>query len=444
MPKPFKCHSCGGPLEYDGGDVTVRCEFCSNLSIVPEELRERIEEKRGAVPFLEQIANLKQIGRLIRDGNNVSAVKLYRETFGVGLHEAKSSVDKLSGGNPVEVSSTFGVNSQQPVIKLPQSGRTVRLRGCSPFLLVLVILVPVLCAGSGIAFFVFTGFRELITRTVTGDKKGARRDEKSTSGFARVELKFGSEGIGPGQFKDARTVAVDGEGRIYAADYLGGRVQVFDSNGKFLTQWMVDPKFPLLKLAADRKGVVYVVQRGYISRYDGMTGELLSKIKPDGKSFDDVIVTLDGGLIAVQNNEDIVRFDVAGRVVSTIAKSVSNQTGDSELDAKVAVDGLGNTYAMGRFSDAVFKFAPDGRFITRIGGEGEEPGLFRALNAIAVDGQGRVFVGDTKGIQVFTASGRYIDVIKIERNVAFGMVFNDKNELFVAARTQIVKFALNK
>lgn len=441
---PFKCPSCGGPLEYDGGDITVRCEFCSNSVIVPEELRGSFGRPGVALPFLEQIANLKEIGRLIRDGSKIAAIKLYQKTFGVGSQDAKEAVDKLSGGNPVEVTSTFGATYQQPQIKLPQSGRPIRLKGCSPFVLVLVILVPVLCAGSGIAFLVFSGFRELITRTVTTDKKTGSGDEKTTSGFARVVMKFGSEGIGAGQFKDVRTVAIDGEGHIYAADYTGGRVQVFDSSGKFLTQWMVDPKSALLKLAADRKGIVYVVQRGDISRHDGMTGELLGKVQSDGKSFDDVIVTLDGSLIAVQNNEDLVRIDAAGRVVSIIKKSVSNQSGDSELDAKVAADGQGNLFAMGRFNDTVFKFAPDGRFITRIGGEGDEAGLFRALYAIAVDGQGRMFVSDIKGIQVFTTNGRYVDVIKIERNVAFGMVFNDKNELFVASRTQIIKYALNK
>lgn len=414
------------------------------MVIVPEELRERFEEKRGAVPFLEQIANLREIGRLIRDGNKIAAIKLYRETFGVGLQEAKSTVEKLSTGNPVEVSSTFGVNNQQPQIKIPQSGHSIRLKGCSPFVLALLILVPLLCAGSGVAFLVFSGFRELVTRTVRRDKKTSPREDQSSSGFARVVLTFGSEGIGAGQFKDARTVAVDGAGHIFAADYIGGRVQVFDSNGKFLTQWMVDSKMPLLKLAADRKGIVYIVQKGDISRYDGMTGQALGKVQTAGKSFDDVIVTLDNGLIAVENNEDLVRIDTSGRVVSTIKKSVSEQSGDSELDAKVAVDGLGNTYAMGRFNNAVFKFAPDGKFITRIGGEGEEPGLFRALNAIAVDGKGRIFVSDTKGIQVFDTNGRYLDVFKIERNVAFGMVFSDNNELFVAARTQIIKFALNK
>ncbi len=40
MAKTFKCPNCGAPLDYDGGDkLTVECPFCSNVVIVPEELR---------------------------------------------------------------------------------------------------------------------------------------------------------------------------------------------------------------------------------------------------------------------------------------------------------------------------------------------------------------------------------------------------------------------
>ena len=40
MTKTFKCPSCGGPIDYAGGDApTVRCPFCSNSVIVPPELR---------------------------------------------------------------------------------------------------------------------------------------------------------------------------------------------------------------------------------------------------------------------------------------------------------------------------------------------------------------------------------------------------------------------
>jgi sugar lactone lactonase YvrE len=66
------------------------------------------------------------------------------------------------------------------------------------------------------------------------------------------------------------------------------------------------------------------------------------------------------------------------------------------------------------------------------------------VQAIAVDGQGRIYVSDIKGIQVFDSNGRYLETFNVEGNVAFGMVFNDKNELFVAARTQVIKYRLNK
>jgi sugar lactone lactonase YvrE len=91
----------------------------------------------------------------------------------------------------------------------------------------------------------------------------------------------------------------------------------------------------------------------------------------------------------------------------------------------------------------VFKFAPDGRFVTRFGGRGNQPGQFRAPQSITVDNQGRVYVGDGGGVQVFDPDGRYLDAFKVE-GVAFGMDFNDQNELFIAARTQVLKFVIKK
>ena len=76
------------------------------------------------------------------------------------------------------------------------------------------------------------------------------------------------------------------------------------------------------------------------------------------------------------------------------------------------------------------------------GGSGDQSGQFRAAHAIAVDGKGRVFVRETKRIQVFDSDGRYLTVFKVD-GLAFGMVFNDKNELVVAARKQVIKLALN-
>ncbi len=47
-------------------------------------------------------------------------------------------------------------------------------------------------------------------------------------------------GSGDGQFRGVSSVAVDpGSNRAYVADAINSRIQVFDSNGKFLTKWSV-------------------------------------------------------------------------------------------------------------------------------------------------------------------------------------------------------------
>jgi DNA-binding beta-propeller fold protein YncE len=51
---------------------------------------------------------------------------------------------------------------------------------------------------------------------------------------------WGSEGAGDGQFANHTSLAVDPKtNRVYVADPLHKRIQVFDSNGKFLWKWIV-------------------------------------------------------------------------------------------------------------------------------------------------------------------------------------------------------------
>src|SRR5581483_7551660 len=202
-----------------------------------------------------------------------------------------------------------------------------------------------------------------------------------------------------------------------------------DQSGTFIKQWMVDTKAALLGLAADRQGKVYIIQGGAIYRYDGATGVTHDHLDADdNNSFNDVKVTADDQLIAATNGvrDDIIRYNEAGKPNLTIHKAISSQTDSSELDSKVAVDGLGNIYVLGVFNNAVFKFNRSGKFLNKFGGRGDQPGQLSAPLSIAVDGQGRVYVGDIHGIQVFDTEGRFIDMIPVE-GTPFGIVFNDKN-----------------
>jgi LSD1 subclass zinc finger protein len=390
----LKCPSCAAPLDYedDSDASSIRCPFCNNLAVVPENMR------RQAAP------------------------RVVVNTYSTGGRRVKAS----------------------PVVA---------------FLVVGVILVFV----GGIVFAVIRTINSVadgVSRSMQPPPRpqppnivmppippGLLADPKATPGanaFANATMKFGNEGIGPGSFTDARSIAVDGEGRIYVGEYTGGRVQVFDREGKFITQWFADRSMPLRGLAADRRGTVYVVQRGKIQRFEGTTGQALGEVPyGSGGGFDDVVVAADGQLVAAwdRHTDDIVRLDPSGKNVKVFSKVMSGQTDRSELNLRVAVDGSGNLYALGTFNEAVVKYTPDGRFVNRFGGGGGEPGQFRAASAIAVDNKGRVYVSDIKGVQVFDANGRYLDTFRPDGS-ASGMVFNDQNELLIAARDKVVKYTV--
>ena len=56
-------------------------------------------------------------------------------------------------------------------------------------------------------------------------------------------MQWGSFGSGPGQFSTAHGIAADAQGNIYVADRGNRRIQVFDSDGKFLRQIHIDVPF---------------------------------------------------------------------------------------------------------------------------------------------------------------------------------------------------------
>ena len=49
---------------------------------------------------------------------------------------------------------------------------------------------------------------------------------------------WGSRGTEPGQFNIVHGIAIDAQGNVYVADEGNRRVQVFDGNGTFKTQWL--------------------------------------------------------------------------------------------------------------------------------------------------------------------------------------------------------------
>jgi len=55
---------------------------------------------------------------------------------------------------------------------------------------------------------------------------------------------WGQRGFAPGEFNLPHNIAVDSSDRVYVADRANGRIQVFDTDGKFLKQIVIDVPAP--------------------------------------------------------------------------------------------------------------------------------------------------------------------------------------------------------
>ena len=84
---------------------------------------------------------------------------------------------------------------------------------------------------------------------------------------------WGKHGTGDGEFNLVHDVVLDKQGRVYVADRTNQRVQIFDSNGKFLGKW-TDIGAPW--------GLDYVASENAIYMCDGLNNRVV-KLNTDGQ-----------------------------------------------------------------------------------------------------------------------------------------------------------------
>jgi len=447
------CPACGAPLDPLPGEATVKCDYCGNSTILPHSMRasgsQGVFATSGTGFDMEnmfgQAERMKEVVELVRDGRKIDAIKLFRELTGVGLKEAKDAVDAIQAGKPFALDMGSRVSGTSLNLG-PGGNKLGRYIGCGVALLVLGILASVLIPVLATLPFIaaFSSDENLPPVISTALLPGA----SPTPAFADLVLSIGQEGQGAGMFNNPRFIGVDRSGNMYVGDFEDGRVQVFDSQGGFLRLINIGDTY-LRGLAVKPDGTLYLSYDGEIWIYDGDTGEQVGKVpRSDQQYFESIALGADGSLVTVSRGENILRFGRDGILELEIPAAISSISGDSELNTLVAVDGLGNIFALGTFNEAVFIFNPAGDFIDRFGGEsenpvsGQSPGHFQAADAIAVDGYGRVFVSDIWGIQVFDSKGQYLDSMDIE-GVAFGMALDLKNNLYIASNAKkVLKYAL--
>lgn len=474
MLQQLHCPACNAPLEYDGKAAVIHCPYCDTQIATPQAWRTTPPADAAGQPAAEMAGALdaalitQQVLDLIRRNNKIAAIKLYREHFGGSLQAAKAAVEAMERGQPLQIGQLQGATAASPtphayrgtVYDLHQPTR--QRTGC----LFLVLLLGVAAIIGGVLFAVFGMPQAASEAGEAGatsqlpfsawSKQAQNAVSSLTSAPVTLLTRFGAEGIGPGKFEDARAIALDNAGHLFVGEYTSGRIQVFDITGvsegepgAFLRVWQVgEGDFYTDQFAADRTGKLYLPYRGELLQFDGLTGERLAALPPPADAFgsyqDSVAVGADGAVYAVWGG-DIVRFDVDGAVTLRIEDAIEANIGGLETTTAIAVDGLGNIYALGESQDVLVKFAADGRFIDRIAGpsrgDDEAPAKLRAAGAVAVDSLGRVYVADIFGIKVYDGDGQYLHTIDAP-SYPFGLVISDADILYVAARTEILAYQI--
>jgi DNA-binding beta-propeller fold protein YncE len=240
-------------------------------------------------------------------------------------------------------------------------------------------------------------------------------------------MRIGGEGTGAGRFKDNRHVAVDGAGRIYSSDYSPHRIQVFDGEGKFINQWAPETGSNLYDLVADRDGNVYLANDKGIFKHEGQSGKLIAKstnLYPRG-----IALTWDGKIIAAAG-KSIVVLNNSLKALNEFKDAAASANSTFGFE-KLAADGSGVIYALDSHNNEICKFSSEGKFLNRFKTEANAP------HALAVDPRGRIFLSDTNMMYVLDTDGQVVG--SFITNQAFGIAFDQADNIFIASRPYVVK-----
>lgn len=376
----------------------------------------------------------KQILELVDKGKEEEALRRYRQLTGAGLEDARRAMAALQTAAAL-LEQPVRLSSQQAARIAKGTVSVFAFSGCLTFLIIVFVSILSL----GIVFWALVS---------VGGPLESWWQPLNPFARDRVMLAFGKQGIGEGTFDDPRCIAVDSQGNIYVSDYRTGRVQQFDAQGNFLNLWLEESsrqfsassKPTIHSLAVNRDGILYVIYDGIIHRRNIAKGEELPPIQVDRFLISDVFVTSSNQLAVVANGDDLALLNPDGTIEWMVEDAIESVAGESELSAYLGGDGLGNFYLVGSFVSSVFKYSPDGKYLNRFGSGGEDASQFSAINAIAVDSQGRIYVSDIKGIMVFSPDGQYQRTINVP-GVVFGMNFGQDDRLYtVSNQPQVVVY----
>ena len=168
MAKTFNCPSCSAPLETDGHEASIHCEYCGATVIVPPELRTSASLPGQSVPANEphpsqmegphggtlSTSQMRQMMGYIRAGQLDDAIKTFQEGTGADGQMAGQTVqaiaNQISASNlilPAALAAIMRAYAESANRSYPALQPTIAPRrrsngiGCFPVLAIMLVIV---------------------------------------------------------------------------------------------------------------------------------------------------------------------------------------------------------------------------------------------------------------------------------------------------------------
>jgi len=238
------------------------------------------------------------------------------------------------------------------------------------------------------------------------------------------KLIFGSDGNGNGngQFEDLSAITIDSNGNIIVCDNDNHRIQIFDSEGKFISTFGSEGngngEFELpFGITMNSKGNIIVSDfYNYRIQIFDSKGKFISKFGSQGNGNGQLdqpagltIDLNDNILICDHENNRIQIFDSEGNFISKFG-SYGKGNGQFNHPVGIAINSKGNIIVGDQLNHRIQIFDSEGNFISTFGTKGNRNGEFDGPWGVCVDLNDNIVVCDCNNnrIQIFDSNGTYI------------------------------------
>jgi len=260
---------------------------------------------------------------------------------------------------------------------------------------------------------------------------------------------FGRAGIGNLEFRQPRSIVLDGARNLIVADTENGRIQVLDPSGHLVrvikpNQTQESFRFPRC-VGVNSLNILYVTDDlDYrIYKLDSLGRQMAVWKRPrtleENPAIPGRILISPQGHIALSepNNHRVLIYDANERLIGTIGREAGLQS-----PGGLAYDHLGNLIVLDFGSHSVNVFSPRGELLRQFGKRGTSIGEFAVPREVAVDRFDNLFVADTLNhrIQVFSPDGTPLATFGRkglgfgEFNGPEGMAISPDDKLYVVDR----------